>query len=559
MMATSKGGEDFVFSLEGRIVSGSGNLQEKVLQKQKDMLCSGNTWNTAFMELKQANIAKIHHERDRSGRRIVFLFACNLLPILEDDFEKSLMYTLFILQAVSHEPYCIVHVHEGMNDVSSKYFTWLQKLYKLLPKAYLEHIRKIYILTTSRTLRSIIWLARPFTNTKLWKKIEYVHSKKKLVKKLGCDFVAPRSGFGSASNSSETDQSGLIENDASTFASTTEEKGVSSPLVNTAQRRRSYHVTSIDKAEGDKNRQDMDELANKRKSCRPRLSVYSKQFNESDQLSEVHVAHQQKQVSESEIVDCVLVHDLVQKDVTIISPAGRDGSRSQATAPLQMLKSSGVFGVPLSLQLESCHMPLPPVIVECIDYILKYGKDLTGLFRIPGDGQDVINYKKAYNRGEHDLFPKQSGHVHTVGSLLKAYFRDLPTPIVPEDMYKQVTKLGDQPCDDSSTMAYHLGDVMMSMPAQNFNVIGYLVHFLGYIARNWSEGTGMSAQNLAIVWAPTILVRTRAVSEHASMDQCHAFDELVQLPNCIRALRCMIEHPEIVFPKEMIAYVPSFV
>lgn len=61
------------------------------------------------------------------------------------------------------------------------------------------------------------------------------------------------------------------------------------------------------------------------------------------------------------------------------------------------------------------------------------------LYRVPGTRGIVNKLISELNKGNyhHDYSNGQWGDVHNYTSLLKAFFNDLPDPIIPSNMYHQ--------------------------------------------------------------------------------------------------------------------------
>uniref|UniRef100_A0A673J888 Rho GTPase activating protein 25 n=1 Tax=Sinocyclocheilus rhinocerous TaxID=307959 RepID=A0A673J888_9TELE len=96
-------------------------------------------------------------------------------------------------------------------------------------------------------------------------------------------------------------------------------------------------------------------------------------------------------------------------------------------------RSNGVFGKSLSdiMVYEKKFGPrLVPILVEkCAEFIREHGLNEEGIFRLPGQDNQVKQFREAFDAGERPSFPCDTD-VHTVGSLLKLYLRELPEPVV---------------------------------------------------------------------------------------------------------------------------------
>ncbi len=90
---------------------------------------------------------------------------------------------------------------------------------------------------------------------------------------------------------------------------------------------------------------------------------------------------------------------------------------------------------------------IPHIVSACIDYIDMYGLKVEGIFRVNGDlklaetilhrasSEKRLNLHSALGSGSPD-----TDTCRTVASLLKMYFRNLPTPLFPYSIYKSVLR-----------------------------------------------------------------------------------------------------------------------
>ncbi len=87
--------------------------------------------------------------------------------------------------------------------------------------------------------------------------------------------------------------------------------------------------------------------------------------------------------------------------------------------------------------------PIPRICYECIEFLRKNGLEIEGLFRVPGNNLQINSLKASFEKDEDILFVSgETGtNVHVVGGVLKAFFRDLPEPVIPFQQYDDIIKL----------------------------------------------------------------------------------------------------------------------
>lgn len=154
---------------------------------------------------------------------------------------------------------------------------------------------------------------------------------------------------------------------------------------------------------------------------------------------------------------------------------------------------TGVFGVePSSLEMEEDNgYQVPCILVSMKRSIIEFGGlKQEGLFRLAGEQTEIKRIKEIMNKKEF----VSSGDINTIASLLKIWFRELPTPIlncVPQESI------------------FHSNDVagcvkaFEDLPELQKTLLSWLMDLLIMTAQNSKENK-MTSQNLAIVVAPNL-------------------------------------------------------
>ena len=110
-----------------------------------------------------------------------------------------------------------------------------------------------------------------------------------------------------------------------------------------------------------------------------------------------------------------------------------------------------------------------------------------GLFRVPGDNDDVQELRGRYELDEYcsrdfvDGAPKKprlraSYDVHVWGSFLKAWIRSLKDPIITEDCYDEA--IGFCACCDAADVVAKLQALLAKLPASHATLVHHLTTFL---------------------------------------------------------------------------------
>ncbi|XP_067295334.1 rho GTPase-activating protein 25 [Pseudorasbora parva] len=203
-------------------------------------------------------------------------------------------------------------------------------------------------------------------------------------------------------------------------------------------------------------------------------------------------------------------------------------------------RSNGVFGKSLSdiMVYEKKFGPrLVPILVEkCAEFIREHGLIEEGIFRLPGQDNQVKQFREAFDAGERPSFPSDTD-VHTVGSLLKLYLRELPEPVVPWTQYQDF--LDSTLMLDAATAAGRekLEKQISLLPKVNYNLLSYICRFLFEVQQN-SKVNKMSVENLATVMGVNLF--KPQVEDAISM--------MKGTPMIQKVMTVMIRHHELLFP-----------
>ena len=141
-----------------------------------------------------------------------------------------------------------------------------------------------------------------------------------------------------------------------------------------------------------------------------------------------------------------------------------------------------------------------------------------GLFRVPGDNDDVEELKGRYELCEYSSRDfgegarKKQGmsssyDVHVWGSFLKAWIRSLKDPVISEACYDEALSIKADGLyldgrDGGADVVAQLNGLLSKLPPAHGAMIHQLLRFLSKIDPVASK---MNAENLAIVFAPCLL------------------------------------------------------
>ena len=159
---------------------------------------------------------------------------------------------------------------------------------------------------------------------------------------------------------------------------------------------------------------------------------------------------------------------------------------------------------------HSCKLrDIPYIVEQCVEFITEYGLDVEGIFRLPGRTTLVKELKDRFDCAEKIIFDISEHDVHSVASLLKMYFRELPQYIIPSSYYQvfmnialnfQEAKEANQKKESVAKAA----KTMVDIPDDNYSIVRYLCQFLRKVGAK-SDVNKMTIINLATVFGPNMI------------------------------------------------------
>uniref|UniRef100_A0AAZ3PB11 Rho-GAP domain-containing protein n=1 Tax=Oncorhynchus tshawytscha TaxID=74940 RepID=A0AAZ3PB11_ONCTS len=162
-----------------------------------------------------------------------------------------------------------------------------------------------------------------------------------------------------------------------------------------------------------------------------------------------------------------------------------------------------VFGCHLLDHLATSCQEIPQVLRSCSEFIEKHGV-VDGIYRLSGVSSNTQKLRGEFDsEGTPDLNKDvYLQDIHCVSSLCKAYFRELPNPLLTYQLYDKYAEAVAIQLEDERLVK--IKDVLKELPAPHYRTLEFLMRHLVKMA-SYSSHTNMHARNLAIVWAPNLL------------------------------------------------------
>ncbi|GAB6020010.1 hypothetical protein CHUAL_002760 [Chamberlinius hualienensis] len=168
-----------------------------------------------------------------------------------------------------------------------------------------------------------------------------------------------------------------------------------------------------------------------------------------------------------------------------------------------------VGGVTIGVPLDECPCSakneyLPLMIELCTSIVEARGLEVVGIYRVPGNTAAVSYLMESVDRGfdQLNLQDPRWNDVNVISSLLKAFFRKLPEPLLTCELYPAFIEASK--CDNPDRRMYEIKKMLHQLPDCNYESLKYLIRHLQKVVEH-SNINKMEARNLAIVFGPTLV------------------------------------------------------
>ncbi|KAI0426687.1 rho GTPase activator Rga [Xylaria sp. FL1042] len=198
------------------------------------------------------------------------------------------------------------------------------------------------------------------------------------------------------------------------------------------------------------------------------------------------------------------------------------GAAANASTPTAAEPANVLFGSELTDRAEYERRQIPSVITRCIEEVELRGMEMEGIYRKTGGNSQVKIIQEGFDKNENFDISDPDIDITAVTSVLKQYFRKLPTPLLTYDVYDRVLETNSLGSDPEKCA--HLQNVFNQLPRQHKDCLEFLMFHLSRVASRESENL-MTPRNLAVVFAPTIMRDTNIEREMTDM---HAKNIAVQ-------------------------------
>lgn len=215
---------------------------------------------------------------------------------------------------------------------------------------------------------------------------------------------------------------------------------------------------------------------------------------------------------------------------------GQPGSPGAQNAEM-LLPDGASINVPLQLCPPSDENPYVPLLLaKCTNIVESRGLGVIGIYRIPGNTAAITQLTEQVNRGMDEVTVRDPkwDDVNVVSSLLKSFIRNLPEPLLPNEMYHSfinADKLTGQ------QRLIELKQLLMRIPLFNYETMRHLLRHLHIVSAHANVNL-MDPRNLAIVFGPSVVRSANESLETAVKDMKHQCQIVEVLINHVSIAVC---------------------
>jgi hypothetical protein len=178
--------------------------------------------------------------------------------------------------------------------------------------------------------------------------------------------------------------------------------------------------------------------------------------------------------------------DKKMEKICYAGPRGKPLTDAEIERAMEAPFRVSVFGETLSEVMRSQmaddkekgrpHQPIPRILPFLTDAIIRLrGNQSEGIFRVPGDSDDVTMLRCRIEKGNYDL--NGISDPNTPSSLLKLWMRELDEPLLPTSIYDECIALGAENTVRGDEYQRAMG-ILGKLPEINRNVALYIISFL---------------------------------------------------------------------------------
>ncbi|RYP52231.1 hypothetical protein DL768_002550 [Monosporascus sp. mg162] len=146
---------------------------------------------------------------------------------------------------------------------------------------------------------------------------------------------------------------------------------------------------------------------------------------------------------------------------------------------------------------------MPAFPWRAIDYLNYKGTEVEGLYRVPGSGPQIKKWQRKFDEeGDVDLFAQDDLYdINIVGSMLKAWLRELPDELFPKAAQERVAR----ECSGTEEVPQLLVEELSNLSPFNYYLLFAITCHLSLLLAH-SDKNKMDFRNLCICFQPCMKI-----------------------------------------------------
>lgn len=161
------------------------------------------------------------------------------------------------------------------------------------------------------------------------------------------------------------------------------------------------------------------------------------------------------------------------------------------------------FGAPLVFVCERDSSPIPLIVEKILCEIEFRGLEEVGIYRKSASLSVVQQIKDEVNKmGDFNMENSLVFDIHNLTGCIKAYLRELPEPLIGDDLVKEISKVREVAQNEARFEIYKT--VLPKLPIYNYNLIERLSRHMRMIEEYKSQNR-MTSYNLATIMGGSLV------------------------------------------------------
>ncbi|XP_065673976.1 active breakpoint cluster region-related protein-like [Hydra vulgaris] len=171
----------------------------------------------------------------------------------------------------------------------------------------------------------------------------------------------------------------------------------------------------------------------------------------------------------------------------------------------------GLFGFTIAQTLIDDGNTIPLIVRKCVYEIEMRGFSLEGIYRISGNAWKKTVLRAIFEEKNIENDSIDEFDCHVISGVLKDYLRELPEPLIPQNLFFKLYKMSLQG-NRSSSYNTALFDIIKNVHYSNRATLIYIMEHLLRVSSRKDENK-MNFKNIAVCFGPVMMCPPAETSE----------------------------------------------